>query len=209
MPLVVNTVCQSNMNRSMAAHLKLQDVQGLQLVSSGVGEKVKIPGDRPDRPNVYDFGTPYSQIEADLRSKDEALYLRNNLIPLVARNKGIKTCPQRFTEVWAGTPCDIIFSFEERVYDTVLEVIQLTESHPAALSRVHVFNLTTNDTKEDAEKGADLSVEFLQDLVDTPDWENHVPELVQRFVDKHRQPLLHCLLVLPDLDPWSQLPRPT
>ena len=38
---------------------------------------------------------------------------------------------------------------------------------------------------------------FLQQLLATPDWENHVPEIIDQFVQKYRRPMLHFLLVLP------------
>ena len=82
-------------------------------IYAGVGEKVKIPGPSAEKPNIYEFGQKtYEQIEDELRDKDEALYLRNNLIQLMNRNKGIKECPQRFADVWPQTACDIVFSFE-------------------------------------------------------------------------------------------------
>ena len=47
-------------------------------------------------------------------------------------------------------PCPL----QERVFDHVVEFIQLQETHPTDLRRTHIFNLTINDTKEDADKGA-------------------------------------------------------
>eukprot|EP00667_Euglena_gracilis_P023229 EG_transcript_26159 len=199
MAFTVNVVCQSNVNRSMAAHQRLLQCEGITVVSSGVGEKVKVPGPALDKPNVFDFGGPtYEQMESDFRRADERLYTHNNLISMMARNKTVKPCPERFADVWAAVPCHVVFSFEERVFDYIVEWIQISESHPPPLERTHVFNLNVRDNKDEADRGADLCVQFIQLLLATPDWENRVPELLLRFERDTGRALLHCLLVLPD-----------
>lgn len=42
--------------------------------SFGTGDKVKLPGSAPDRPNCYEFGATYEEIYNDLLSKDATLY---------------------------------------------------------------------------------------------------------------------------------------
>lgn len=42
--------------------------------SFGTGDKVKLPGTAPDRPNCYEFGTTYEEIYQDLLAKDRSLY---------------------------------------------------------------------------------------------------------------------------------------
>ena len=65
-------VCQSNVNRSMEAHALLRRQHWpIELSSYGVGGKVRLPGETAHTPNVYDFGTPYTSMIADLRRKNE------------------------------------------------------------------------------------------------------------------------------------------
>lgn len=86
--LSVAVICSSNMNRSMEAHhylakknfkvsfdsnfvLRIRIWHFLQVRSFGSGDKVKLPGTAFDKPNVYEFGTPYAEIYEDLSSKDK------------------------------------------------------------------------------------------------------------------------------------------
>lgn len=42
--------------------------------SFGTGDKVKLPGTAPDKPNIYDFASTYEEIYQDLLGKDKSLY---------------------------------------------------------------------------------------------------------------------------------------
>ncbi|KAB7500546.1 RNA polymerase II subunit A C-terminal domain phosphatase SSU72, partial [Armadillidium nasatum] len=95
--------------------------KGFDVESFGTGDKVKLPGPSPDKPNCYEFGTSYDDIYTDLLRKDKSLYTQNGLLHMLDRNRRIKTRPERFQE--SKEKFDIIVSCEERVYDQILEYI--------------------------------------------------------------------------------------
>uniref|UniRef100_A0A7I4CXG0 RNA polymerase II subunit A C-terminal domain phosphatase SSU72 n=1 Tax=Physcomitrium patens TaxID=3218 RepID=A0A7I4CXG0_PHYPA len=113
-------VCASNQNRSMEAHALLQR-QGLDVSSYGTGSHVKLPGPSAREPNVYSFGTPYRTMLEDLIKKDPELYKRNGLLQMLKRNLGVKEAPQRWQDNAADGAFDVVFTFEERVFDMVID----------------------------------------------------------------------------------------
>nr|GEZ02023.1 RNA polymerase II subunit A C-terminal domain phosphatase SSU72 [Tanacetum cinerariifolium] len=113
-------VCSSNQNRSMEAHFLLKR-EGFDVCSYGTGTHVKLPGPSLREPNVYEFGTPYKQMFDDLRRKDPELYKRNGILPMLKRNLAVKTAPQRWQENGPDGQFDVVFTFEEKVFDMVAE----------------------------------------------------------------------------------------
>jgi RNA polymerase II subunit A C-terminal domain phosphatase SSU72 len=80
---------------------------------------VKLPGPSLDKPNIYDFNTPYEHMYKDLIAKDKQLYTQNGLLHMLERNKRIKEKPERFQD--CKEEFDVIFTVEERVFDQVVE----------------------------------------------------------------------------------------
>ena len=68
--LAVALVCACNMNRSMAAHKLLVENGFTTVESFGCARQVKLPGG-PSKALCFDWGTPYTDIEATLRTGDE------------------------------------------------------------------------------------------------------------------------------------------
>ncbi|OCK76606.1 Ssu72-like protein [Lepidopterella palustris CBS 459.81] len=159
------TVCASNQNRSMEAHLRLA-LSSLPVISFGTGTLVRLPGPSIHQPNVYSFNsTTYRAIHAELSSQNAALYNQNGLLPMLARNLNIKSYPERFQDWIPGKPrldhstdkgapgtesgvVDVIITCEERCFDAVLDDLL---NKGGKLNRpVHVFNVDIRDNHEEA-----------------------------------------------------------
>jgi len=180
--------CSSNMNRSMEAHSMLQK-KGFSVMSYGTGEKVKLPGPGPDKPNCYEFGTSYDFIYKDLTAKDKFLYTQNGLLHMLDRNRRIKNGPQRFQE--SKEQFNIIFTCEEKVYDQVIEYME--NQSPVDNSPVHIINIDIQDNHEEATIGAFMICELAMLLAMAEDLDNDIDELLHEFESRCKRHILHCV----------------
>ncbi|KAF2766820.1 Ssu72-like protein [Teratosphaeria nubilosa] len=177
------TVCASNNNRSMEAHLRLTTAPSpYPTISFGTGSLVRLPGPSINQPNVYNFNnTSYESMYEELRGKDERLYRANGILPMLERNKGVKWGPERWQDWRVGVPrvgkryktdkgydgteagtVDIVITCEERCWDAVVDDL-LTRGSP--LNRpVHVFNVDIKDNHEEALVGGKAILELADAL---------------------------------------------
>ncbi|KAJ0049690.1 RNA polymerase II subunit A C-terminal domain phosphatase SSU72-like [Pistacia vera] len=183
-------VCSSNQNRSMEAHSLLKR-QGFDVSSYGTGAHVKLPGPSLREPNVYDFGTPYKQMFDDLRRKDPELYKRNGILPMLKRNSSVKLAPQRWQDNALDGSFDIVFSFEEKVFDMVLEDLHNREQ--VLMKSVLVINLEVKDNHEEAAVGGRLTLDLCQEIEKTENWEESIDDIVAAFEKQHRRKLLYSI----------------
>lgn len=186
--LKLAVVCSSNMNRSMEAHAFLAK-KGFTVDSYGTGDKVKLPGPSADRPNVYDFGTSYEFILADLSKKDKTLYTQNGILHMLDRNRRIKRGPQRLQD--SKETYDIILTAEERVYDQALEYFDNKGS--VNNQPVHVVNMDIQDNHEEATIGAFLFHELVEIFADADDLDDDMDDIIASFENKCKRPILHTV----------------
>ncbi|KAM3247398.1 RNA polymerase II subunit A C-terminal domain phosphatase SSU72 isoform X1 [Capsicum annuum] len=187
-------VCSSNQNRSMEAHSLLKR-EGFDVASYGTGQHVKLPGPSIREPNVYDFGTPYKHMFDDLRRKDieflgfNSRYKRNGILPMLKRNLSVKLAPQRWQENAADGPFDVVLTFEEKVFDLVLE--DLHNRDQVLLKPVLVINLEVKDNHEEAAVGGRQALILCQELEATENWEETIDDIINNFEKQHRRKLLY------------------
>ncbi|KAL4979669.1 RNA polymerase II subunit A [Aspergillus desertorum] len=207
------TVCASNQNRSMEAHLRLSTAASpFPVISFGTGSLVRLPGPSITQPNVYNFNsTSYSQMYDELLSKDERLYRNNGILNMLDRNRNVKWGPERFQDWVPGMPridhvskgdkgalgteggvVDVIITCEERCWDAVVDDLM---NKGSALNRpVHVFNVDIKDNHEEALVGGKAILELATRLneVATQEqmafgaggWENGTGEARRSFDEK-------------------------
>ena len=175
------TVCASNNNRSMEAHLQLSS-HNYPVVSFGTGSLVRLPGPTITQPNVYSFNTTsYDTMCTELFQKDPRLYRNNGCLNMLERNRDLKWGPERFQDWVPGRPrldhlqkgekgsigteggvVDIIITCEERCWDAVVEDL-INRGSP--LNRpVHVFNVDIKDNHEEALLGGKAILELANSL---------------------------------------------
>ncbi|KAL3488965.1 RNA polymerase II subunit A C-terminal domain phosphatase ssu72 [Aspergillus germanicus] len=207
------TVCASNQNRSMEAHLRLSTASSpFPVISFGTGSLVRLPGPSITQPNVYNFNsTSYSQMYDELFSKDERLYRNNGILNMLDRNRNVKWGPERFQDWVPGLPridhvskgdkgalgteggvVDVIITCEERCWDAVVDDL-MNKGSP--LNRpVHVFNVDIRDNHEEALVGGKAILELATRLNETATqeqkalgaegWENGTGEARRSFDEK-------------------------
>ena len=148
--LRIGTVCSSNINRSMEAHCVLANA-GLSVQSYGTGSQVRLPGKSAMEPKVFKFGTPYASIYTSLYLEDAAFFARNGILQLCQRGAAVKKAPQRWQDLTTDEVVQhhVVICFEERIYDAVLEDVQLREP-TENFSPILIVCLDTKDNPHEA-----------------------------------------------------------
>jgi RNA polymerase II subunit A C-terminal domain phosphatase SSU72 len=104
-------------------------------------------------PRIFKFGTPYEIMYQNLSSSsdDAAYFSRTGVLQLVQRGAAVKKAPQRWQDISdeAASKHDVVIAFEERIFDAIIEDLQLRQ--PTSDFRpIHVICLDTKDNPLEA-----------------------------------------------------------
>ncbi|MCJ1458149.1 RNA polymerase II subunit A C-terminal domain phosphatase [Mycoblastus sanguinarius] len=210
------TVCASNQNRSMEAHLRLS-LASYPVLSFGTGSLVRLPGPSITQPNVYPFNsTSYSHMYEELSQKDPRLYRANGILSMLERNVGVKWGPERWQDWSIGRPrldqrredkgskgaeagvVDVVITCEERCWDAVVD--NLIERGSPLNRPVHVINVDIRDNHEEALVGGKGILDLADSLNEAAREEKDVGEEKKSFDDRVPEVLAEWQ------ERWPQLP---
>ena len=175
----------------MAAMKALVD-SGYEVDSYGTGTSVNLPGPTPTQPNIYEFGTPYKDMYDQLKAADEALYTRNGVLNMLNRNLKVKKAPERWQDE-KNKKYDICITYEERVYDALVE--DMEENGSSTYGTLHVLGLDVRDNHKEAEIGANQTVDLVKMISEEGDeWEDKLDNVLDVFQKKTGKEVMHAVL---------------
>ncbi|KAL4335495.1 hypothetical protein GQ457_07G018960 [Hibiscus cannabinus] len=140
---------------------------------------------------------------------------------MLKRNLSVKLAPQRWQDNAADGYFDIVFTFEDKVFDMVLEGEYTPEARdkllavevnpfPMDLSSKHfspnlhnwdqvllksvlVINLEVKDNHEEAAVGACLAFDLCEQIEAVESWEDSIDDILISFENKHRRKLMYSI----------------
>jgi RNA polymerase II subunit A C-terminal domain phosphatase SSU72 len=158
--------------------------EGLRVESYGTGTQVRLPGRTAMEPRIFKFGTPYADMYTSLAAtaEDAAYFTRNGVLQLCRRGAAVKTAPAR----WQDTPDelvslhDVVIAFEERVFDAVIEDLQIRQ--PTQDFRpIHVVCLDTKDNPHEAALQGQVALDLCWRLEQAEDLQVEAAEIIDQF----------------------------
>lgn len=134
-------------------------------------------------------------------------YTRNGLLPMLERNAALKEAPER----WQANSCapaatvfpplslsprppyyhrsrfDVVFTFEERVFDAVVDDLAARAASAPALHACLVLNIETHDSAAEARAAAPLALQLAAALAAAPGGEREaaLAPLAAAFEQQH------------------------
>ena len=141
-------------------------------------------------PRLFKFGTPYSHMFQSLAATPEDMdfFSRNGVLQLCQRGDGVKRAPER----WADIPTekvgqhDVVICFEERIFDAVVEDLQLREP-TQDFKPIHVICLDTKDNPHEAAVKGRVALDLCWRLEHCNDLTADAAEIIDIFQREQEQ----------------------
>ena len=136
-------------------------------------------------PQIFKFGTPYEDMYKSLAATEEdaAFFIKNGILQLCRRGAAVKRAPQRWQDMdsdFVGQH-DVVVAFEERIFDAVVEDLQVREP-TENFSPMHVICLDTKDNPHEAALQGKIALELCWLLEAAgDDLVLKAPEIVEAF----------------------------
>lgn len=135
-------------------------------------------------PRIYKFGTPYQDMYKSLSAtqEDEQFFSRNGVLQLCRRGAAVKKAPRRWqdTDSEMVSEHDVVIAFEERIFDAVIEDLQIREP-TENFAPIHVICLDTKDNPHEAQLQGQVALELCWQLEGADDLVVDAPQIVDRF----------------------------
>lgn len=146
----------------------------------------------PGGQSVFEFGTAYETIREELISSGyEEWFREKGLLKLLERNINIKDGPERFQDCEDVDKLDVVFCFETRVFDILIE--NLESRKILHFEPIYAMNLDVTDSADEAVVGAEIALDLcqrLEDIYQKGVFEAKVFEVVQAVEDKYKRAIL-------------------
>lgn len=136
-------------------------------------------------PKIFKFGIAYAEMFKSLAAtpEDEAFFVRNGVLQLCRRGAAVKRAPQR----WQDEPSeliakhDVVIAFEERIFDAVVEDLQIREP-TENFAPIHVICLDTKDNPHEAQVQGQVALDLCWRLEQAgDDLVTQAAEIVDQF----------------------------
>jgi len=157
---------------------------GLRVESYGTGTQVRLPGRTAMEPRIYKFGVPYEEMYNSMTQtrEDEDFFSRNKVLHLCRRGAAVKRAPQRWQDMPSDfiSQHDVVIAFEERIYDAVVEDLQIREP-TENFAPIHVICLDTKDNPHEAQLQGQVALDLCWCLEAAQDLVIEAPEILDVF----------------------------
>lgn len=135
-------------------------------------------------PRIFKFGTPYEEMYNNLSAthEDEQFFGRNGVLHLCRRGAAVKKAPQRWQDMTSEfvSQHDVVIAFEERIFDAVIEDLQIREP-TENFDPIHVICLDTKDNPHEAQLQGRVALELCWKLEQAEDLVAEAAEIVDQF----------------------------